>query len=135
LTNFLGGNIAGTIPRSKLETNLNILNEIYPGLKAQYDGNRAVEHWLSNPWARGSYICPRPGQYTSMHGLAAEPALGGRLIFAGEHASVQGCGFINGAVESGNSAAKKVLTLLGKELSLPRRVQKVRVEATSVGVS
>jgi monoamine oxidase len=36
---------------------------------------------------------------------AAEPALNGRLQFAGEHTSSEFYGYMNGGVESGNRAA------------------------------
>jgi monoamine oxidase len=55
----------------------------------------------------------RSGQYTTMLDVAAEPALGGRLQFAGEHTSGDFLGFMNGGVQSGNRAADlaKVLAL------------------------
>ena len=41
--------------------------------------------------------------------VAADPALDGRLQFAGEHTSVDFLGFMNGGVESGNRAAKALI--------------------------
>ena len=49
------------------------------------------------------------GQYCGMVVDAAAPELGGRLIFAGEHTSENSCGYMNGAVESGERAAKEIL--------------------------
>jgi monoamine oxidase len=40
-----------------------------------------------------------------MQEVAAEPALDGRLQFAGEHTAAEFMGFMNGAVQSGNRAA------------------------------
>jgi monoamine oxidase len=44
--------------------------------------------------------------------VAPEPALGGRLQFAGEHTSADFLGFMNGGVESGNRAAKALIKTL-----------------------
>lgn len=56
--------------------------------------------WINNPYSKGSYSCPKPKQYTTIYGVNAEPELGGRLLFAGEHCSENFCGFMNGAIES-----------------------------------
>jgi monoamine oxidase len=45
------------------------------------------------------------------------PELDGRLIFAGEHTSGEFAGFMNGAVESGNRAAREILS---KKTELPK---------------
>jgi hypothetical protein len=42
--------------------------------------------------------------------LAAEPALLGRLQFAGEHTSTDFLGFMNGGVQSGNRASAALIT-------------------------
>ena len=47
-----------------------------------------------------------------MFDVAAEPALHGRLQFAGEHTSSDFYGFMNGAVQSGNRAAKALIKTL-----------------------
>ena len=41
--------------------------------------------------------------------VAGEPALDGRLQFAGEHTSGDFLGFMNGGVESGNLAAAALI--------------------------
>jgi monoamine oxidase len=42
--------------------------------------------------------------------VLGEP-IGGRLLFAGEHTSERWQGFMNGAVESGQAAARDVIAL------------------------
>jgi hypothetical protein len=59
----------------------------------------------------GSYASCKVGQYTTMLDVAAEPALGGRLQFAGEHTSGDFLGFMNGGVQSGNRAAAALAKL------------------------
>ena len=52
------------------------------------------------------------GQYTTMLEVAAEPALDGRLQFAGEHTSADFLGFMNGGVQSGNRAAAALIKIM-----------------------
>ena len=65
--------------------------------------------WSDNKFTRGSYSCPLVGQYTTLLQAAPTPELRGRLLFAGEHTSGDFAGFMNGAVQSGNRAAKEIL--------------------------
>lgn len=114
LTNFLGGVAGREATSHQWQTALHDLDGLY-GLPAhkhyvsdQHDGNQAFFNWFHNPWAKGSYTCPKPGQYTTLMGSAQEPELDGRLFFAGEHCSIDWAGYMNGAVQSGNIAAQQV---------------------------
>jgi len=73
------------------------------------DGNKSYMQWPKIEYARGSYSTPKIGQYTTIIGAAGEPELGGRMLFAGEHCSVQKQGYMEGAVESGNRVAEQFL--------------------------
>ena len=76
------------------------------------DPNAVVSwFWATYPYTLGSYASCKVGQYTTMLDVAAEPALGGRLQFAGEHTSGDFLGFMNGGVQSGNRDLAKVLAL------------------------
>jgi monoamine oxidase len=68
--------------------------------------------WATYPYTLGSYAICKVGQYTTMLEVAAEPALGGRLQFAGEHTSGDFLGFMNGGVQSGNRAAADLAKVL-----------------------
>jgi monoamine oxidase len=68
--------------------------------------------WHSYPYTLGSYASAKVGQYTTMFDVAAEPALHGRLQFAGEHTSSEFYGYMNGAVESGNRTSKALIKTL-----------------------
>jgi monoamine oxidase len=68
-------------------------------------------HWPTQPWARGSYLCLRPGDWSGLRGAIGE-AVGG-LHFAGEHCALETQGFMEGGVESGEIAAREVLAHLG----------------------
>jgi monoamine oxidase len=65
--------------------------------------------WGTYPYALGSYASAKVGQYTTLLEVAPEPALDGRLQFAGEHTSSDFLGFMNGGVVSGNRAAAALI--------------------------
>lgn len=67
---------------------------------------RASFFWLAHPHTKGSHAVCLTNQYTSFPEIAARPELDGRLVFAGEHASLRGLGTMNGAVEAGERAAR-----------------------------
>jgi monoamine oxidase len=79
---------------------------VFPGVRAAYSGIAYRDAWHLHPWSRGAYTCPRPGQYTGLFGVPERQE--GPFHFAGEHTSSEYYGFLNGAVESGERAAKEV---------------------------
>lgn len=106
LTNFLGGRAGKSAESHQWKTALKDLNELYSErARQEFDDNKAFSNWFENKLTRGSYSCPKPGQYTTLSGSAGEPELDGRLLFAGEHCSLEWAGFMNGAVQSGENAA------------------------------
>ncbi len=110
LTNFLGGDAATRqLTAESLSKFRHELNRVFPGVIEKFDGRRAVMNWPKYQFTRGSYSCPLVGQYTTMLKANSEPELDGRLIFAGEHTSAEFSGFMNGAVQSGNRAAREIL--------------------------
>ena len=69
-------------------SNSGCLRKINPAWRRSLDPNAVVSwFWASYPYTLGSYASCKVGQYTTMLDVAAEPALGGRLQFAGEHTS------------------------------------------------
>jgi len=111
LTNFMGGDTAARYQQTA-ENDARFLAEVadvFPALKGQQDGNRAVMNWPKMKWTLGSYSATGIGQYTWMYGAAAASDLGGALLFAGEHTSLESGGFMNGGVDSGERAAKELL--------------------------
>jgi monoamine oxidase len=84
---------------------------VLPGLGARWNGRYRYEDWPGNPWSLGSYSYYRPGQYARFAGAEGE-AVGG-CHFAGEHTSIDAQGYLEGAVESGERAAREVLAGLG----------------------
>ena len=118
LTDYSGG-IRGTSldPGAvQLEAGLFLadLNFVFPGAHAaarRVNGSVVahLEHWPSNPLARGSYTCYMPGQFTTMAGLEGLPV--GNVYFAGEHANsfYEWQGFMEGAALSGVDVAAAIL--------------------------
>lgn len=111
LTNFLGGTAGQQADHGQWKRALRELEQLYKGsAHRHFSGDKAFMNWFGNPLAKGSYTCPRPGQYTSLMGIAGEPELGGKLLFAGEHCSVDWAGFMNGAAESGAIVTRQILS-------------------------
>lgn len=117
ITNFLGGKAGAEATATQWQKALPDLGRLYPDAEKEFDQNTAFFNWHAHVHNKGSYSCPKPGQYTTLSGSAGEPELNGRLFFAGEHCSVDWAGFMNGAVQSGNIAAKQILHAAKKTAS------------------
>jgi monoamine oxidase len=102
---------AGT-PEERVAGVLPALDALFPGTAAAYTGTAARFHWPTHPWTLASYACYRPGQWTTIAGAEIKPV--GRLFFAGEHASYDFQGYMNGAVETDRRAAASVLDAVGR---------------------
>jgi monoamine oxidase len=96
----------GPAPKRQVDSFLAQADAIFPGTRTAYTGRSYRDAWSLNPWSKGAYTCPTPGQYTSVFGVGKERA--GNVFFAGEHTSDDYFGYLNGAVESGERAAKEV---------------------------
>jgi monoamine oxidase len=84
---------------------------VFPGLSARWNGKATFDDWPRNPWTLGSYSYFRVGQYQRFAGAEGEAV--GSCHFAGEHTSIDAQGYLEGAVESGERAAREVLSALG----------------------
>jgi monoamine oxidase len=80
------------------------MEKVYPGIRANFEVG-ASKCWDDDEWSRGDYAWFKPGQVTSLLPSIARPE--GRIHFAGEHASAWP-GWMQGALESGNRAAREV---------------------------
>ncbi len=107
---FFGGKKGAAISKGGGEAYLGEISQAFPGFKDQYSGYTSQMNWWNHPWSKGSYICPRPGQYSTVVDHAGTPI--GKMLFAGEHVSVEFGGFMNGAAETGRVAAEKVMAML-----------------------
>jgi monoamine oxidase len=109
-TDYLGGKAGLADPASAIKTFRDGLPKMSPKLAESLDPAAVlVWFWATYPYTLGSYASAKVGQYTTMLEVAGEPALDGRLQFAGEHTSSDFLGFMNGGVESGNRAAAALI--------------------------
>ena len=84
------------------------LDRFWPGFaKASVTGKGMLSDWLSEPYSRGSYSFPAPGQVTIAGPLLAK-GIGGRLHFAGEHCCYAFTGWMEGALSSGVRLARQL---------------------------
>jgi monoamine oxidase len=118
LTDYASGQRGAALRTDRVQQQvgafLTDLERVFPGIKATAakQGSAIIahlEHWPSNPLTKGSYTCYKPGQFTTIEGLAGEAA--GPLKFAGEHADsfYSWQGYMEGACLSGIRAANEVL--------------------------
>jgi monoamine oxidase len=81
------------------------LNRVFKGFGGAFTRGRFMD-WPSDPWCKGSYSFPAPGQVTSQ-GPTLRQGLG-RLQFAGEYTCYAFVGFMEGALNSGAAAARRI---------------------------
>ncbi|HYN41567.1 MAG TPA: NAD(P)/FAD-dependent oxidoreductase [Thermoanaerobaculia bacterium] len=116
LTNFSGGAegiaVGRGTPAERASELATRLDSVFLGISSHHRPQEAVRfHWPTHPWTLGSYACYRTGQVTAFGGAEGERE--GGVFFAGEHTSRDFQGFMEGACESGERAAKEVLAAMG----------------------
>jgi monoamine oxidase len=109
LTVYTGGEPASRLARlsDQERTRLAVseIEKLFPGSTDLIEHTATVA-WPNEEFTRGSYMALAPGEVTSHWETLMNPT--GRLFFAGEHATpIQG--FMEGAVESGQRAARIIL--------------------------
>ena len=92
-------------PAQRNENYLKELEKIYKGVRASFIRARFMD-WPGDPWVKASYSFPAPGQVTSQ-GPTLRQGIG-RLHFAGEHTCYAFMGYMEGALNSGAAAAKRI---------------------------
>lgn len=109
LVNYLGGKQGEAPPAERVAAAREDLPRLIPDFENTEDKRRMVYYfWNKHPYSLGSYSCPKPGQVTTLVPACATPELDGALLFAGEHTSADFGGYMNGAIESANRAAREV---------------------------
>ncbi len=106
----LTGAAHGAAPPADVERILGELEPVFPGTTAAFTGRAYEDHWALDPWVEGAYSYYRVGQAASYGAIASQTE--GRMLFAGEHTSVVNIGFLDGAVETGERAARRLLRRL-----------------------
>jgi len=113
ITNYLGAKPGITDAKSALDAFRADLPKMSQKMADSLDPNAVTSwFWAVYPFTLASYASAKVGQYTTLLEVAPEPALGGRLQFAGEHTSSDFLGFMNGGVQSGNRASKALIEMM-----------------------
>jgi len=107
----LTGKAHGTAPARDVRWALRQIDNVFPGTSDAYTGRAYEDHWARDPWVHGAYSYYRVGQAASYGELAG--ATDGRFLFAGEHTSIDNIGFLDGAVETGERAARRLFRRIG----------------------
>jgi len=110
LTQYSGGRWGvqsgeGT-PEARAAEVLPALDQVFPGVAAQFNQLVQRAYWPSNPLSRGSYSTLSVGQWTTIKGSQFPPV--GNIHFAGEHTSSVAQGFMEGGAETGKQAAQAI---------------------------
>jgi len=121
ITNFIGGNAGLRAGAGTVETSAQDFNRLFAGALELRDDRQVLHNWATAKYSLGSYICPKPGQYARIVGATSGEELGGRLQFCGEHTSEAFSGFMNGAVDSGNRVAARVVQIRGRKNAMNDR--------------
>jgi monoamine oxidase len=77
-----------------------------PNLAGALVDSRFVD-WPAEPWTLGGYSNPAPGEVTTI-GPLLYAGVGDRLHFAGEHTCYKFVGYMEGALNSGASIARRL---------------------------
>jgi monoamine oxidase len=108
---YTGGNTGVSVgsgtPQQQAKTFLKQIEPVLPGATAKWNGKVTRDYWTGYQWTKGSYSYWKVGQYTRFAGAEADRQ--GNCYFAGEHTSIDFQGYLNGAVDTGETAAKQVL--------------------------
>jgi monoamine oxidase len=103
----LTGEAHGSAPVADVDWLLGQIELVFPGTTGAHTGLAYEDHWALDPWVKGAYSFYAVGQAASFGELAG--AREGSIYFAGEHTSIENQGFLDGAVETGERAAREVL--------------------------
>ncbi len=113
ITNYLGAKPGLTAAKSALDAFRADLPKMSQKMADSLDPNAVTSwFWAVYPYTLGSYASAKVGQYTTLLDLAPEPAIKGRLQFAGEHTSSEFLGFMNGGVQSGSRASEALIKVM-----------------------
>lgn len=109
LTAYTGGGpgamLSAMSDEERIEAAVSEIERLFPGSSDLIENVNTIA-WRNEPYTRASYMALAPGEVMQHWGTLFQPA--GRLFFAGEHATaIQG--FMEGAVESGQRAARIII--------------------------
>jgi len=80
--------------------------KIWPGIAGEFSGKALVSNWRDYPYSRGAFVSPDIGAMTTWWGAQWERE--GNIHFAGEACDPEHWSYMDGAIRSGEAAAKAV---------------------------
>ncbi len=126
MVDYTGGSVTDALQTRKAftvndntQTNLDVqrflglIEEVFPGLAARWNGKATSSLPHLDPNLLASYSYWRVGQYTAFSGY--EKARQGAVFFAGEHTSQDFQGFMEGGASEGARCAGDIIALIGKK--------------------
>ena len=109
LTVYTGGNHGAEFSKlsneDRVATAISQVDKVFPGSAKHVLAAKTIA-WINESFSQGGYLSFATGQVVPHWNTLRESV--GRLYFAGEHTAVNQ-GFMDGAVESGQRAAKEIL--------------------------
>jgi monoamine oxidase len=105
------GPVHGAAPTATAHRYLHSVEPSLPGALQAFNGLAYQDFWIGDPFTRGAYSYYKVGQYTTLCGEERIPQ--GNVYFCGEQTSIEWQGYINGAVSTGERAAREILQDLG----------------------
>jgi monoamine oxidase len=109
LTIYTGANAGAAFnalsDADRIQTAIAQVEQVCPGSSQHVVATKTMA-WNNEPFTQASYAAFAPGQVTAYWQRLRTPL--GRLHFAGEHTAVHQ-GYMEGAVESGQRAAKEIM--------------------------
>jgi monoamine oxidase len=103
LTAFAGGTLATTLRDTDFPA---ALDRLLPGFE-QHATDHVYANWPKEPYVMTGYSCPAPGQVTD-HQRRMQLPIHDRIFLAGEACSPAFFGYMEGALQSGESAAERI---------------------------
>ncbi|WP_164933676.1 flavin monoamine oxidase family protein [Bradyrhizobium guangzhouense] len=91
------------------------IGELYRDYSANLAGQPEFMAWPKDEWTAAGYSCPAPGEVCRA-GPLLEKGFKDRLFFAGEHTCFAYFGYMEGALESGRTAATAIIRAIGKHI-------------------
>jgi monoamine oxidase len=101
------GSVHGPAAAPLAQRYLRSVESALPGALAAFNGKAYQDFWIADPYTRGAYAFYKVGQYTTLAGI--EPQREGNVHFCGEQTSYDWQGYMNGAVDSGERAAREIV--------------------------
>ena len=108
LTHYQGADRDNVPTKDRIANAIKHISGVWPQAQSKFNGKHIFKQWHFDAFTKGSYSCPKPGDYTRFYGAQGLAELNNRLLFAGEHCSGNYSDYMNGAIETGLSIVQQL---------------------------